>query len=61
MSGLGKALARFDFLRALARVDPDMAINIEHEHQELDQLEGLRSAAETSSRRRRKPNGHAVN
>ena len=36
-----------DFLRALARVDPDMAVNIEHEDQELDQLEGLRSAAET--------------
>ena len=36
-----------DFLRALAKVDPDMAVNIEHEDQELDQLEGLRSAAET--------------
>jgi sugar phosphate isomerase/epimerase len=36
-----------DFLRALAKVDPDMAVNIEHEDQELDQLGGLRSAAET--------------
>jgi len=35
------------FLRALNRVDPDMAVNIEHEDQELDQLEGLRYAAET--------------
>jgi sugar phosphate isomerase/epimerase len=36
-----------EFLRALAKVDPDMAVNIEHEDQELDQLDGLRSAAET--------------
>jgi sugar phosphate isomerase/epimerase len=36
-----------EFLRALAEIDPDMAVNIEHEDQELDQLEGLRSAAET--------------
>ena len=35
------------FLSALEAVDPDMAVNIEHEDQELDQLEGLRSAAET--------------
>lgn len=35
------------FLAALERVDPDMAVNIEHEDQELDQLEGLRSAAQT--------------
>jgi sugar phosphate isomerase/epimerase len=35
------------FLRALERIDPDMAVNIEHEDQELDQLEGLRHAAET--------------
>jgi sugar phosphate isomerase/epimerase len=34
------------FLRALAAVDPDMAVNIEHEDTELDQLEGLRQAAE---------------
>jgi sugar phosphate isomerase/epimerase len=36
-----------DFLRALHKVDPGMAVNIEHEDQELDQLEGLRSAAQT--------------
>jgi sugar phosphate isomerase/epimerase len=35
------------FLAALERIDPDMAVNIEHEDQELDQLGGLRSAAET--------------
>jgi len=34
------------FLQALAAVDPDMAVNIEHEDQELDQVEGLRLAAE---------------
>jgi len=36
-----------DFLRALQKVDPDMPVNIEHEDQELDQLEGLRFAAQT--------------
>ncbi|EWT02173.1 sugar phosphate isomerase [Intrasporangium oryzae NRRL B-24470] len=36
-----------EFLRALHKVDPDMPVNIEHEDQELDQLEGLRFAAET--------------
>jgi len=35
------------FLRALEKVDPDMAVNIEHEDQELDQLEGLAFAART--------------
>jgi sugar phosphate isomerase/epimerase len=35
------------FLQALERIDPDMAVNIEHEDQELDQLDGLRFAAET--------------
>jgi sugar phosphate isomerase/epimerase len=35
------------FLAALHDVDPDLPVNIEHEDQELDQLEGLRSAAET--------------
>ena len=35
------------FLRALARVDPDMAVNIEHEDRELDQIEGLRLATNT--------------
>jgi sugar phosphate isomerase/epimerase len=34
------------FLRALHDVDPDMAVNIEHEDTELDQIEGLRLAAE---------------
>ena len=34
------------FLQALHRVDPDMAVNIEHEDTELDQIEGLRLAAE---------------
>ncbi len=33
------------FLAALERVDPDMAVNIEHEDAELGQLEGLESAA----------------
>ena len=36
-----------DFLQAVKKIDPDMAVNIEHEDQELDQLEGLRSAADT--------------
>jgi sugar phosphate isomerase/epimerase len=36
-----------EFLQALGRIDPDMAVNIEHEDQELDQMEGLRYAAET--------------
>jgi sugar phosphate isomerase/epimerase len=36
-----------EFLRALDKIDPDMAVNIEHEDQELDQLEGLRQAADT--------------
>ena len=36
-----------EFLRALAEIDPDMPVNIEHEDQELDQLEGLRLAANT--------------
>ena len=36
-----------EFLRALHKVDPDLPVNIEHEDQELDQLEGLRFAANT--------------
>jgi sugar phosphate isomerase/epimerase len=36
-----------DFLQAIEKIDPDMAVNIEHEDQELDQLEGLRFAART--------------
>jgi sugar phosphate isomerase/epimerase len=42
------------FLRALHDVDPDMAVNIEHEDAELDQVEGLRQAADnlvTAARR----------
>ena len=35
------------FIAALQKVDPDMALNIEHEDQELDQMEGLRFAAQT--------------
>jgi sugar phosphate isomerase/epimerase len=35
------------FLQTLERVDPEMAVNIEHEDQELDQFEGLRAAAQT--------------
>jgi sugar phosphate isomerase/epimerase len=35
------------FLAALAEVDPDMAVSIEHEDQELGQLEGLQFAART--------------
>jgi sugar phosphate isomerase/epimerase len=34
------------FLRALAAVDPGMAVNIEHEDTELDQVEGLQLAAQ---------------
>ncbi|MHB9757408.1 sugar phosphate isomerase/epimerase family protein [Streptomyces sp. BYX5S] len=36
-----------DFLDALRRIDPDMAVNIEHEDQELGRLEGLEVAART--------------
>jgi sugar phosphate isomerase/epimerase len=36
-----------EFLRALGEVDPDMPVNIEHEDQELGQLEGLTFAANT--------------
>lgn len=36
-----------EFLRALHKIDPDMPVNIEHEDQELDQMEGLRYAANT--------------
>jgi sugar phosphate isomerase/epimerase len=36
-----------EFVKALERVDPDMAVNIEHEDAELGQLEGLESAAKT--------------
>jgi sugar phosphate isomerase/epimerase len=36
-----------EFLQALGEIDADMAVNIEHEDQELDQIEGLRRAAAT--------------
>ena len=36
-----------DFLQALEKIDPNMAVSIEHEDQELDQMEGLRQAAKT--------------
>ncbi|MFL6176408.1 MAG: sugar phosphate isomerase/epimerase, partial [Ornithinibacter sp.] len=36
-----------EFLRALRDVDPEMPVNIEHEDQELDQIEGLTFAAST--------------
>jgi len=36
-----------EFLHALESVDPGIPVNIEHEDQELDQLEGLRFAAKT--------------
>ncbi|SFK38147.1 hypothetical protein [Geodermatophilus ruber] len=35
------------FLAALQKVDPGMAVAIEHEDQELDPIEGLRTAART--------------
>ena len=35
------------FLQALERIDPNMAVNIEHEDVDLDRLEGLQVAAET--------------
>lgn len=35
------------FLDALRQIDPDMAVNIEHEDMELGQLEGLEVAART--------------
>jgi sugar phosphate isomerase/epimerase len=35
------------FLAALEKVDPGIAVNIEHEDQELDPIEGLRFAART--------------
>jgi sugar phosphate isomerase/epimerase len=46
--GRGHGVEEFwvPFLQALNDVDPDMAVNIEHEDAELDQVEGLRQAAE---------------
>jgi sugar phosphate isomerase/epimerase len=40
------------FLAALHAVDPEMAVNIEHEDLELGQIEGLTVAAETLSKAR---------
>ena len=37
-----------EFLRALHKIDADMAVNSEHEDQELDQLEGLKDAASSA-------------
>ena len=34
-----------EFIRALAEVDPDMWLNIEHEDVELGRIEGLEVAA----------------
>jgi sugar phosphate isomerase/epimerase len=48
-----------DFLAALEKVDPDMAVNIEHEDQELGQLEGLRFAAATLVEASRPPQNPA--
>ncbi|CAM5598940.1 hypothetical protein [Streptomyces purpurascens] len=36
-----------EFLRALAEVDPDMAVNIEHEDAAYSQTEGLALAAKS--------------
>ena len=35
-----------EFLRALAEIDPNMAVNIEHEDADFDRLQGLALAAE---------------
>jgi sugar phosphate isomerase/epimerase len=46
--GNGHAAAFWaEFLRALHEVDPDMAVNIEHEDTSLSRIEGLRVAAAT--------------
>jgi sugar phosphate isomerase/epimerase len=46
--GRGHGVEEFwvPFLRALHAIDPEMAVNIEHEDQEFGQVEGLRMAAE---------------
>ena len=41
-----EADADTDFLRALYRVDDNMAVNIEHEDVSLGRIEGLRVAAD---------------
>ena len=47
--GRGHGVEEFwvPFLQALNDIDPAMAVNIEHEDAELDQVEGLRQAAES--------------
>jgi sugar phosphate isomerase/epimerase len=46
--GRGHVVAYWSrFLSALEKIDPDMAVNIEHEDAELGQLEGLEFAAAT--------------
>ena len=42
-----------EFLRALAEIDPDMAVNIEHEDAAYSRLDGLALAAENLRARRR--------
>jgi sugar phosphate isomerase/epimerase len=45
--GVGHDVAFWaEFLRALAEVDPDMAVNIEHEDAQFSRLDGLAIAAE---------------
>ena len=46
-----------ELLRALERIDPDMAVNIEHSDQELDQTEGCGAPPGPSLRRRASPSG----
>lgn len=49
--GRGHNLAFWtEFLKALREVDPQMAVNIEHEDRELGRIEGLEVAAETLKR-----------
>jgi sugar phosphate isomerase/epimerase len=46
--GIGHDVAYWaEFLRALAEVDPDMAVNIEHEDAAYSRVDGLAIAAET--------------
>jgi sugar phosphate isomerase/epimerase len=46
--GIGHDVAYWaEFLRALAEVDPDIAVNIEHEDAQYSRVEGLAIAAET--------------
>src|SRR5205085_2019433 len=46
--GVGHDIAYWaEFLRALAEVDPDMAVNIEHEDARYSRVDGLAMSAET--------------